>query len=357
MLGNPARQEFDAATVRIASVSAIPAVLRQFGVDPQPLLQQAGLDVALFDDPEGIISFAARSRLVQLCVECTGCRHFGLLVGAQNGLQTLGLLGLLMKYSPDVRCALRSLVSHLHLHGRGGMTSLTEDQGEDHGRAVLVYQIDLPRSVATDQIGDGSVAFMFNILRELCGPGWLPQEARFAHRRPKDFEPYRRLLQAPLRFDAPHYELVFDADDLSLRLPRHDPALHRYLQQQIDRLEAEQADDLPRQVRMALRQAFADRRYGAERIAPLFAMHVRTLHRRLRDCGTGFRALVDETRFEMARQLLRDSARDPLQIAELLGYADAGAFARAFRRWSGVTPSQWRARQAGAEQGNTHGGS
>lgn len=332
------KQEAEAAMVRIGASMAVPAVLRSLGVDPAQVLAEARVDIALFDDPDNWISFATRSRLLHQCVERTGCRHFGLLVGAQNGLQSLGLLGLLMKYSSDVGSALQCLVRHLHLHGRGGMTTL----GVDGDRATLAFEIYVQRSMATDQIGDGAVAFMFKILRDLCGPDWLPTEALFVHRRPVDVGPYQRLLRVPLRFDAEQNALIFSARDLQGRLPAHDPALQRLLQQQIDGLEAGQAADLPRQVRTVLRRALSGGRAGVDEVASIFSMHSRTLNRRLHVCGTNFRTLVDEARFEMARQMLEDSAMDVRQIALALDYADASAFTRAFRRWAGVTPVQWR---------------
>lgn len=198
------KQEAEAATVRIGASLAVPAVLRSRGADPAQVLAQAGVDIALFDDPDNLISCVTRSRLLQHCVERTGCRHFGLLVGAQNGLHSLGLLGLLMKYSPYVGTALQSLVRYLHLHGRGVLSTL----GVDGDRAMLAFEVHVPHCMATDQVGDGAVAFMFKILRDLCGPDWLPAEAWFAHRRPGDVGPYQRLLQVPLRFDAEQNDSV-----------------------------------------------------------------------------------------------------------------------------------------------------
>ena len=71
-------------------------------------------------------------------------------------------------------------------------------------------------------------------------------------------------------------------------------------------------------------------------------MHGRTLHRRLAACGTNFRSLVDECRYAIARQMVEDTDSEVAQVADLLDYADTSAFARAFRRWSGTTPSHWR---------------
>ena len=71
-------------------------------------------------------------------------------------------------------------------------------------------------------------------------------------------------------------------------------------------------------------------------------MNRRTLNRHLNVLGTHFQKVVDEIRFEIARQLLEDSAMEILQIALFLGYSNASAFTRAFRRWSSTTPAHWR---------------
>jgi len=125
-------------------------------------------------------------------------------------------------------------------------------------------------------------------------------------------------------------------------LPEADPQLRRLLQRQIDALEVRHGDDLPEQVRSVLRSALLAGHARAEQVAALFSMHARTLNRRLNEFGTGFRELTDEGRFEIARQMLKDSTMDVRQIASMLDYADASAFTRAFRRWSGTTPALWR---------------
>ena len=308
------------------------------------MLAEAGIAPALFDDPDNLISYVGRSRLVSLCVARTGCRHFGLLVGQQGGLHSLGLVGLLVKYSPDVGTALRSLVRYFHLHARGAVLTLDID-GD---LATLSYGIYQPQVEAADQIGDGAVAMLLNIVRALGGPDWTPVEVRFAHRRPQDVGPFRRFFHAPLRFDAEQYGLVFSAPWLSRPLTDVEPDLRRLVQKQIDVLDARYGDDFPDQVRSVLRTALVTDQASAEQVAALFSMHSRTMNRRLNAFGTRFRELVDEVCFEIARQMLEDSAMDVSQIAELLDYADGSAFTRAFRRWSGTTPSDWRAqRRAG----------
>ena len=329
----------EAATVRIGSALAIPAVLTSLGVEPTEVLAQAGLEAKLFDDPDNRISFAMRSLLIQLCVSRTGCAHFGLLVGARSGLESLGTLGLLIKYSPDMQSALRILERHLHVNAVGGAVTL----GVHGNLATLGYQIHLQKSVATDQIGDGALAMMFNILRALCGDAWLPAEVWFAHRRPDDVGPFHRHFRVPVRFDAEQNAIVFRATDLELRLPAYDPTLHRLLQRQVDALEAAHAEDLPGQVRVVVQTALSNGPVSADQVAAAFSMHSRTLARRLHGFGTSLRTLVGEARYELALQMLGQSSMHVRQVALLLGYADASAFTRAFRRWSGTTPAHWRA--------------
>jgi AraC-like DNA-binding protein len=326
------------ATVRIGGTFAIPAVLRSLGADPGEVLAESGLDLDLFDDPDNRIPYAARNRLLEHCAVRTGCPHFGLLVGQQGGLHSLGLVGLLVKYSPDVGAALRSLVRHMHLHVRGAVLTLAADDS----MAMLAYEVYQPRATATDQVGDGAVAVMFNFMRELCGREWKPIEAQFAHRRPKDVGPFRKVFGAPLRFDAEHYAVVFSGAWLGCPLPETDVTLRRLLQREIDTLEARHGNDFPEQVRSVLRTVLVTGHANADQVAKLFSMRSYTLARRLQEFGVGFQALVDETRFEIARQMLENSAMEVSAIAALLDYASASAFTRAFRRWSGTTPAQWR---------------
>jgi AraC-like DNA-binding protein len=81
---------------------------------------------------------------------------------------------------------------------------------------------------------------------------------------------------------------------------------------------------------------------SADGLADLLAMHRRTLNRRLGAEGTRFRTVVNEVRFEIARQLLADTGLSFGQVAAALDYSEASAFTRAFRRWSGQTPTAWR---------------
>lgn len=326
------------ATLRVGGAAEILAVLQGFGVDPDEVLTAAGIDPDLFADPDNLITYAARDRLFRQCVSRTGCQHFGLLVGQRMNLKALGLVGLLMRTSPNAGRALVSIVNLLHLHSQGAVMALRVDEDV----AMLTYDAFEPGLEATDQTGAGAVAMMLNVMRTLCGPDFRPIEASFGHRRPADIEPFRKFFKVPLYFDAEHYALVFSRDWLDVRPPGADDELQQLLQKQVDVLESRYSLAFPDQVRQVLRSALVTGYFSESEIAALFSMHSHTFRRRLDASATSFHELVDECRFEMAREMLLNTSLSVSEISASMGYSRASSFIRAFRRWSGLTPGEWR---------------
>jgi AraC-like DNA-binding protein len=325
--------------LRIGGPLAIPEVLLRFGVDPGEVLASVGLNARTFSDPENPVPCTALGRLVTACVARTHCRHFGLLVGERGGPSSLGLVGLLIRQAPDVGTALRQAALYLHLHDRGAVVVLSSQDGV----ARVAYAIYAPGVESSEQIGEGAIAITCNVIRSLCGTDWAPTEVLLAGRRPTDVRPYRRFFRAPVQFDAEQNALVFPAALLDQRLPHANPELQRLLLEEVRRMDREQAPDFPTKVRRVVRAGLVVGQCSAERTAALLAMQRRTLSRRLRAAGTTFEALLAEIRYETARQLLTDTTMPMRQIAEAIGYADLSVFTRAFKRWSGTTPTDWRA--------------
>lgn len=287
-----------------------------------------------------MIPFATVGRLLKLCAARTQCPHFGLLIGQRSGPDCLGVVGLLAQTMPDVGSALRSLIFHLHLHDRGAAPFLSVEQSV----AMLSYLIYQHGVEGSNQIYDGAIAIAFNIMRALCGPAWCPTEVLFSHCSPDDIGPYRHFFQAPLRFDREKTTLAFPAKWLDRAVPGADPRLRQQLEQRIAALENLDHRDLVGQLRSVLRTLLITQRCSLEQVAQLFSMHRRTLNRRLEEQDCTFQGLVDEVRYEIVRQLLENTRLSMCQIAATLNYADASAFTRAFRRWSGTTPTAWRSR-------------
>ena len=328
------------ATVRVGPLMSLPAILREFDCDPGPILDGLGFRPDQFVDPDHELPFIALSHLIARCVEATGCEHFGLLLGMRAAPSSLGIAGFMLQTAHDVNSALQALLGHLDLHDQGGVATLAKS-GD---LTSLGYVIKLSGVSATDQIYDLSMAISCNIMRGLCGEGWNPAEVLISRPQPQDPAPYRRYFRAPIRFNAIESAVVFPAHWLQHELSSADPFLFDYLERQAAELHQTQATDLINQLHRFIRNALITQGCSANAAAGHLCIHERTLNRRLQEKGTTFRQEVGKVRYAMARNCLANSDATNTEIALALGYTDATAFNRAFKRWAGMPPAKWRER-------------
>jgi len=339
----PGGHEAAYGDVRVGPLLPIPAILRELGIDPLGVLADVGLDSRLFDDPEHRVSMEALGRMLDVCSRLTHCPHFGLLIGQRFDMRALGVLGELMRNSPTLHDALRLAALYLDLQDRGAV-SLTLDLGE--GKSALGYSLFAGRSLAADQILDGSIAIHYLLLRELCGPTWQPALVQLAHGRPADLTPWQQFFRARLQFDAPISAVVFDSRWLDRPIAGADPAQYAAISKLIESAHPQHVLPFLAQVRRALHAMIFTGSASSANLARLFNLHERTLRRRLGQEGVTVRGLLSEARRELAHRLLRETDLPISEIAAVLRYSDVTVFARAFRRWSGSSPRDWRAQRA-----------
>jgi AraC-like DNA-binding protein len=331
---------------RIGALQAVPSVLSELGVDASTVFSQLDIAPRLFANPDNLIANAAAGRLLRLCAELTGCPHFGLMVGAKAGLASLGFVGALARHAPEVGCALRAINGYLGLNNTAAVATLSE-----HGALAMwsyaIYESDL---VGTDQIHLCASAVGCNVLRQLCGHRWTPQEVLLPCRRPRNAKVLRSFYGAPVRFDSDHLSLIFARSWLSRPVRDAKTSRHWTLLRQALAMEGKIAAALPDLVRRALRRLMLGGKTSIEEVAAALSVHRRTLDRQLDAHGVTFRCLSEEVRFAVSQQLLRDTEMSIRDIAAALHYANQSAFATAFRRWSGMTASEWRTRAASAQR-------
>ena len=325
---------------RVGALQAAPDLIRRLGADPQQVLAAAGLPESAFELPDNTVPYAACGRFYLLAAQSTGCEHFGLLVGQTWQLQSLGLLGELMRNAPTVGEALRKICVYHHLNSQGGVVMLRADGA----MAEFGYAIYHRSVLGVRQIFDSVLATAVCFMRELCGPAWVPTEVLLAHSPPADPSPYRQLFRCPVRFNADQNVLRFPSHWLAGPVQGADPRLLRQLEAQAIALAPA---DLVDRLRRSLRVLLLNRVVSGDAVAEMLAVHRRTLNRRLQELGTTFRAVLEDVRFEAACQLLQATELTLDDIADALGYAGVSPFTRAFRRRTGTAPGQWR-REASA---------
>jgi AraC-like DNA-binding protein len=168
-------------------------------------------------------------------------------------------------------------------------------------------------------------------------------EVHLAIPRPLAGQRYERFFDCPVRYDAPHSTLVMTRLSWEAPLERSEPRLRDILQRHADTLMAAvRHDDGLAPVRTEIQRQLPNGAPKLGTVAKALAMSARTLQCRLQEHGTSFQALVDEERAAAARAYLSDARLGLDEIAFLLGYSEASAFSRAFKRWTGRTPQGYR---------------
>jgi len=329
----------------VGSLTEVPALLRALGADPAEVLASAGLTLESLAKPENRINYEAFGRLFANGAKATGHPLFGLMVGRIYRTESIGLVGEAMRNCATLGEALQLLTVHQHVNSAGGIAfMLRRGPIVDFGHAVYY-----PGVVGLDHIYDACLAAGFNFVRELVGPSWHPTEVFLPHARPESSVGYRQFFGTEPRFNADMCALRFPAYWLDRPVAGASTEGKRLA---LARLEAFSPGVVMQSYR-GLRTLLMSGKCSGDDLAQLLDLHRRTLNRRLREAGTTFQAVLDDVRFEVARQLLLYTEQCMDDVAASLGYAAVAPFMRSFRRWSGTTPGKWRRRATQAADAMT----
>jgi len=339
---DPATREFRGGPAGdralLSAFSGLPALLDSFDVPSAPLLKRYGLTEADLGDSDRAGSFRDMSRLLEQCTQETQCSYFGLLLGSTADLFSLGLVGRLARHSPTVGEAVEALGTYFSLHDTGG----TVDLVADGDTATFSYTLHATHVAAPEQLHDFVVGMMVGVLRQLCGADWRPSLVMLPRKRPPKLAPYRTVLGGALRFDSARTAVAFPGSWLARPVEGADPLLHRLLLREvcagIEKHGALIGNDVRRVIIALLHEGHCSR----GEVAHALNLHERTLCRYLQASGTTFQYLLDEVRSEIAQQLLRHTHASMSEIAHELGFRNSTVMARAFRRWQGMSPRDFR---------------
>jgi AraC-like DNA-binding protein len=326
--------------VSLGLVKGIPGVLRELGVDPQPLLAEVGLSEKLLEGENNRISLRALGTLLRISADEAGCPHFGLLLGSKISLAHLGAFASPLQSCDTLGAALRLVETRLGWD-RGALFRFDQD-GDS---AVLTFLPYDPDADGLGLVAEAAMAAITAVLRNLFGAAWEPSEVYLPRRVPQDCRPYSAFFRAPVRFNQEVAGFAIAMRDLNRLSQKADATAETA---KTDSLPAtERFSDVVEELRRRLRVEMITDKLSSALAAAHLSVHRRTLNRYLSAQGQGFRTVADEVRFSVARQLLSDTDIPLAQVSAALSFSEPAAFTRAFARWSGLSPSRFRAKQKG----------
>jgi AraC-like DNA-binding protein len=334
----PASAVHASGSARVSAVWHLPEVLRELGVDLGEVLEAAGVRRDLFDDRENRIDYPDFGRLLLTCEQFSRCDHIVFLVSQRTRLADFGLAAQIAQCSETAGEALQKFAVNFSLHNNAAILSVVSSGGY----ARFVYTIIEQGMRDTRPFQLGAVTMALNVVRELCGPGFQPVAATFASRAPTDLRPVQGFFRAPVRFDSDESAVIFERRWLDQPLPPVDPQTRKQVEAAVNVQRDLLMSDLPATVRRLLRKHLLLGQCSMDDLAGQLGMHRRTLDRQLQRCGMHYSDLLESVQTDVAQQLLRDTDMQVQQVAESLDFSSAANFATAFRRWTGMTPSEYR---------------
>jgi AraC-like DNA-binding protein len=332
----------DVRTTLATWVKAIGRALEAAGCNSAALLAEAGFDASSLDSPTARCPLSQTTRLWRLAVAATGDEAFGIKVASHIKQTTFHALSYSLSASSTLKEAFERAQRYCHV--------ASDAIDYEFSRIGAEYHFIIkPACGVADESVDAVVAAYLRMCRSFIGHDYSPLRVEFRRARPAKIEAFEALLRAPLYFGAEQTRLVFDRDAVEQPLDGGNPELARHNDAiALTYLSQLERDNIQWRVREVLTRRLAHGEPSQEEVAESLNMSARTLQRKLAEGGLLYKDILDETRRALALAYLSAPCHKVSDITYLLGFSAGSSFTRAFRRWTGQSPSDWRASSGGA---------
>lgn len=332
------------SSVSVAYLQGLLDYLARQGIDCVELLERVQLSPHLLAQRDQRIAASTYLELLGLGVQRTGDEQLGLHLGEAVRPGYYGVLGYLIMSCATLADALHRQARYAALVGNLGQVDLADEPPRPglEPQVAHSWQPFLPQQQR--QLSEETLAGWVTFGHWISGLDIPPTEVRFQHAASADTSEYQRIFRCPVLFDQADNALVFPKRLLATPLGQADAQVRLMLDAYADRLlgEIQQGPSVLDRARLELSRQLPEVGADLQQIAARLALSPRTLQRRLREAGLSFNHLVDETRQQLVVHYLRDPALELAEIAFLVGFSEPGSLARAFRRWTGQSPGEYR---------------
>jgi AraC-like DNA-binding protein len=294
-------------------------------------------------DPDTRVPYAAVLALIERAATALDDVSYGLRLGASYGLREGGLLGFVLLNSPTLSDAIANLQRYFRVVGDG---EELEVEWDGPHVAVRFREADFAMRGARHN-SEYIAAILVRAFREMTRKRLSPVRAEFMHGRPNAKIAYDQYLGCEVRFHAVWDALIYDAEAIRLPVIGADDRLLKVLERACRQIlgPAPKKRDLVKDIRKLMTERLTKGHFRIDDVARDLGMSSKTLERRLADKDETFTELLGAIRRDLARHYVRETDFRLDQIAYLTGYSEPAALVRAFKRWTGTTPMQYRAAQ------------
>lgn len=307
----------------------------KIGMDEQALLAATDLTKESLASPYARLTLEQNLKLWRAIEQQSQLDNVGLAIGAQVKPIYFQLLALALMQSPSLGEALNKSMRYTRLLSDGGKYSVHEE-----GDLVALCYQPQAAGFSHNQV-DAVLVLLYNFASWLACRTIPLAYVELSHN-PASSRDYEQIFAAPVKVASQRNALVFDQKILAEPLALTDSYLVQMHEQLLEnQLALISEQDTASLVRHLLR-SFNELTLNREDIAQQLHMSSRSLQRKLKECDTSFQTLLDEERFARAKHLLAQTSLSLTDISAQLGFAESSVFTRAFKRWHGMPPQEYR---------------
>ncbi|HEX6590905.1 MAG TPA: AraC family transcriptional regulator [Moraxellaceae bacterium] len=311
-----------------------------WGIPAEKVLEGTGLTRAQLDTPELVVPFADVVAMFNNGFRLSQSTDLGLRYAAQLRPSSHGLLGAAVLTGSNLQSAIDLFYDYV---GLIAPFLLLHQEDRRHNRVLVLELISDVPGVDPVMTYDIMLLSTFNILKLIIGERTRELVFHFAHPAPAHADAYARYFDGHVQFNASCYGVSIPREFLDARVPTADEDTHRLLVGQIsERMDLVHAQSsFVDSVRFHLKRTDGPLPRMSS-VASAFNMSARTFRNRLRRHNTSFQSLLDKERHEQAVHYLRGTDKSVKEIAYILGFQESSNFSRVFKKWTGVTPLDYR---------------
>jgi AraC-like DNA-binding protein len=317
----------------------ITVALEKRGIEAAEIFKRAGVAFCPTSDPMRRMGNAEVSALYREIFKVTKDPYFGLLVADSFQVANLHALGFALMCSSTLRDFCTRLSNYYTLVSENLEIRLEDVSGVEAILSARPVQSDICYETL-----DAFVAFMVRMMRVVSDDIFSPRRIELIRPAPDEGDgPYREYFKCEVLFDRPVLAISMDSAILDVPLSGGS----RELAQMHDKTAADYLARIKRQntadrVRLVIVDNLSSGRVSKELVAEKLQLSPRNLDVKLEREGTKFQTVLDHTRHELSMGYIEQSAVSITEIAYLLGFSDASNFTRAFKRWAGKSPTEYR---------------
>lgn len=314
-------------------------VLQSYGVDSQQVFDAGNLRLSDAQDPDHRFNANDMAKVWQKAVKETGDECIALTVAKYFQPNMYSAPGIAMAASRTGLEGLQRCLRYFKLTSDAADIDLTEE----NNLIKLSIQIPEHNQPISDEAIESCATTLISLFRMMMGENFTPVNIQFIHgasqHKTQRFAEYFR---CPTQFSTTQTLLLFNKDDLQKQQFFANPAVAAKVDEWMEELLARYDQQLiSTSVKSYILEHLLLGKVELEHVACNLSIGVRTLQRRLKDEGKNFNVLVDECRHYMATKLVAERNIPLIEVAFMLGFSDQSSFARAFKRWTGTSPTKY----------------